>query len=177
MVTITLYAKQKKRHRCTEQNLGLYLLLKFRNLDPRTNLRQQAKTPPWQLIPGEGNDNPLQDSCLENSMDRGAWWATVHGVAKSQTLLKQLSTWQLIRINILENLKVDLTPHVVIPQQFCQTCEPTSRFHKQSLASQNLSFHNQFDQKISLSSLAPNFVCCKLMKEVRLLILCLHSTQ
>ena len=31
----------------------------------------------------EGNGNPLQDSCLENSMDRGAWWTTVHGVAKS----------------------------------------------------------------------------------------------
>ena len=35
--------------------------------------------------PGEGNGNPLQDSCLENPMDRGAWWATVHGVAKSRT--------------------------------------------------------------------------------------------
>ena len=35
--------------------------------------------------PGEGNDNPPQYSCLENPMDRGAWWATVHGVAKSQT--------------------------------------------------------------------------------------------
>ena len=34
-------------------------------------------------IPGEGNGNPLQYSCLENSMDKGAWWATVHGVAKS----------------------------------------------------------------------------------------------
>ena len=33
--------------------------------------------------PGEGNGYPLQYSCLENSMDRGAWWATVHGVAKS----------------------------------------------------------------------------------------------
>ena len=32
--------------------------------------------------PGGGNGNPLQYSCLENSMDRGAWWATVHGVAK-----------------------------------------------------------------------------------------------
>ena len=38
-------------------------------------------------IPGEGNGNPLQYSCLENSMDRGPWWATVHGVAKSQTQL------------------------------------------------------------------------------------------
>ena len=37
--------------------------------------------------PGEGNDNPVQYSCLENSMDRGAWLATVHGVAKSQTQL------------------------------------------------------------------------------------------
>ena len=34
--------------------------------------------------PGEGNDYPFQCSCLENSMDRRAWWATVHGVAKSQ---------------------------------------------------------------------------------------------
>ena len=36
-------------------------------------------------FPGEGHGNPLQYSCLENSMDRGAWRATVHGVAKSQT--------------------------------------------------------------------------------------------
>ena len=33
--------------------------------------------------PGEGNGNPLQYSCVENPMDRGAWWATVHGVAKT----------------------------------------------------------------------------------------------
>ena len=37
---------------------------------------------------GVGNGNPLQCSCLENPMNRGAWWATVHGVAKSQTRLK-----------------------------------------------------------------------------------------
>ena len=37
--------------------------------------------------PGEGNGNPLQYSCLENPMDGGAWWATVHGVAKSRTRL------------------------------------------------------------------------------------------
>ena len=41
--------------------------------------------------PGEGNGNPLQYSCLENPMDRGTWQATVHGIAKSQTWLKQLS--------------------------------------------------------------------------------------
>ena len=38
--------------------------------------------------PGGGPSNPLQDSCLENPMDRGAWWAMVHRVAKSQTQLK-----------------------------------------------------------------------------------------
>ena len=37
--------------------------------------------------PGEGNGNPFQFSCLENSMDRGAWWVTVHGVAKNWTRL------------------------------------------------------------------------------------------
>ena len=41
---------------------------------------------------GEGNGNPLQYSCLENPMDRGAWRATVHEVTKSWTLLKRLST-------------------------------------------------------------------------------------
>ena len=40
---------------------------------------------------GEGNGNPLQYSCLENPMDRGAWWAAVHGVAKSQTRLSDFT--------------------------------------------------------------------------------------
>ena len=39
---------------------------------------------------GEGNDNPLQCSCLENPRDGGAWWAAVDGVAQSQTRLKRL---------------------------------------------------------------------------------------
>ena len=41
--------------------------------------------------PGEGNDNPLKFSCLENSMDRRAWWATVHGVAKELDTTEQLN--------------------------------------------------------------------------------------
>ena len=41
--------------------------------------------------PGEGNGNPLQYSCLENPMDGGAWWATVHGVAKSRTRLSDFT--------------------------------------------------------------------------------------
>ena len=41
---------------------------------------------------GEGNGNPFQCSCLENPRDRGAWWASVYGVAQSQTRLKRLSS-------------------------------------------------------------------------------------
>ena len=41
--------------------------------------------------PGEGNGNPLQYSCLENPMDGGAWWAIVHGVAKSRTRLSDFA--------------------------------------------------------------------------------------
>ena len=41
----------------------------------------------WRF-PGGGHGNPLQYSCLENPMDRGAWWVTVHGVANSQTQLR-----------------------------------------------------------------------------------------
>ena len=44
-------------------------------------------------IPGEGNGNPLQYSCPKKPMDRGDWWATVHGFSKSQTQLKPLSTY------------------------------------------------------------------------------------
>ena len=41
------------------------------------------------IFPGEGNGNPLQYSCLENPMDRGAWWAIVHGIAKESDMTKQ----------------------------------------------------------------------------------------
>ena len=45
----------------------------------------QVRSLGWKRSPGEGNGNPFQYSCLENSMDGGAWQATVCGVAKSQT--------------------------------------------------------------------------------------------
>ena len=43
------------------------------------------------LLKREGNGNPLQYSCLENPMDGGVWWATVYGVAKSQTQLNDFT--------------------------------------------------------------------------------------
>ena len=52
------------------------------------NARDAGSIPGLGRSPGEGNDNPLQYSCLKNLMNRGAWWAAVHGVTKSQTRLK-----------------------------------------------------------------------------------------
>ena len=43
------------------------------------------------IFPGEGDGTPLQYSCLENPIDRGAWWAAVHGVARSQTRLSDFT--------------------------------------------------------------------------------------
>ena len=53
----------------------------------RSRSGDAASVPGSGRSPGVGNSNPLQFSCLEHSMDRGAWRATVHGVAKSQTQL------------------------------------------------------------------------------------------
>ena len=52
---------------------------------PTANAGDVGSIPGLGRCLGEGNGNPLQYSCLENSVDGGAWWATVHGVAKSQT--------------------------------------------------------------------------------------------
>ena len=62
--------------------------------NPPANARRQRRRrfDPWVgKIPGGRHDNPLQYSCLENPKDRGAWWAIVHGVAKSQTRLSMPS--------------------------------------------------------------------------------------
>ena len=48
------------------------------------DLEESGSTPGSGRSPGEGNGNSLQYSCLENSMDRGAWWATVRGVVRTQ---------------------------------------------------------------------------------------------
>ena len=55
------------------------------------DIRDSGSIPGWGRSPGEGNDHPLQYSCLENPMDRGAWRAAVPGITKSEKT-EQLST-------------------------------------------------------------------------------------
>ena len=55
------------------------------------DVRTTVSIPGSGRSPGEGHGYPLQCSCLESPMDRGAWWATVHRVTESQTRLKRLS--------------------------------------------------------------------------------------
>ena len=65
------------------------------------DVRDVSLIPESRRCPGGGHGNSMQCSCLENPMDRGAWRATVHSVAQSQTGMKQLSTYACNRFIIL----------------------------------------------------------------------------
>ena len=80
--------------------------------------------------PGEGHGNSLQYSCLGNPMDRGAWWATVHRVAKSWTRLKQLSTHIQTKVMFPQNVEL-------ISMSFC--CYPDLVFRISATQKENLS--------------------------------------
>ena len=58
---------------------------------PACNVGDLGSIPGWGRSPGEGNGNPLQYSCLENPLDGGAWWATVHWATKSRTRLSDFT--------------------------------------------------------------------------------------
>ena len=82
------------------------------------NAGDQGFIPGWGRSPGGGNRNPLQYSCLENSMDRRAWQATVHGVTKSQTWLSNFHfTWRDINVFLVRrsvpNTRWSILPYFV----------------------------------------------------------------
>ena len=71
------------------QVTGLQVVLVLKNLPANAgDIRDVGLIPGSGRSPRGGHGNPLQYSCLENSIDRGAWWATLHGVSKSWTRLK-----------------------------------------------------------------------------------------
>ena len=65
--------------------------------NPRTNAEVMDSTPELERSPREGNGNPVQYSCLGSPMDREAWQATVHGVAKSPTQLSHSTAFSLFK--------------------------------------------------------------------------------
>ena len=69
------------------------LVLMAKNLPANAgDVRDEGSIPGSRRSTGGGHGNPLQYSCLEDPMDRGAWWVAVHGITKSRTRLKRLST-------------------------------------------------------------------------------------
>ena len=79
------------------------------------DLKDTGSIPGSGRSPGGGHSSPLQYICLENPMDKGDWWATVHRVTKSQTWLKQLSThpqWYLAP-------RIEIIPKLVLCLQSC----------------------------------------------------------
>ena len=85
------------------------------------NARDAGLIPGLGRSPGEGNGYPLQYSCLENPMGRGAWWAAIYGVAQSRTQLKRLSSSSSICISEV----IDISPSN--PDSSCASS--SSAFH------------------------------------------------
>ena len=89
-LTKPYFIKKKKKYllRTKRGARASQMVLVVKNLlGDAGDIRNMALIPASGRFPGGGHGNPLQDSCLENPMDRGAWWATVHRLAMSQTLL------------------------------------------------------------------------------------------
>ena len=76
-------------------------------------------------FPREGNGNPLQYSCLENSMDRGAWWAIVHGIAESH-MTEQLHG--ILQARILEWVAISFSRGFFQPRNQTQVSCTAGRF-------------------------------------------------
>ena len=87
--------------------------------------------------PGEGNGTPLQYSCLENPVDGGAWWATVHGVAKSQTQLSDFTFTLCIKFfldfspyKLLQNTEYNSLIYTVVVGYLFYICERAKLLQK-----------------------------------------------
>ena len=95
LMTHSLWGFKGKRTKIRATNEGWQGVLGFPGGSEvkasASNVGDLGSIPGSGRSPGEGNGNPLQYSCLENPKDGGAWWATVHGVAKSRTPLSNLT--------------------------------------------------------------------------------------
>ena len=110
-INIVLLSSFYRRWKLKHYSIFLWRSSGTSSKEPACQCRRQQRYGfnPWvRKIPWR-NGNPLQYSCLENPMDRGAWWTTVHGVAKNQIWLKWLSIHTHSKLNSWY-----LTPSVLI---------------------------------------------------------------
>ena len=114
--------------------------------------------------PGEGNGYPLQDSCLENSMDRGDWWVTVHEVPKSQTWLSEgthrvhiprfVGSWLCIKLTC-EQLGVRIQPCITVVLTIEQYPHMSELWQFKSCSSRVNCIFNFWTVNLSASTVAP----------------------
>ena len=94
IILFSEWVRLKKKKSSYWKNCASEIVLVVKNKPASAGgIRDIGSIPGWGRLPGGGQGNPLQYSCLENPMDRGAWRATVQGVTKSQTQLKRLSMY------------------------------------------------------------------------------------
>ena len=111
-------------------------------------------------FPGERHSNPLQYSCLENHMDRGAWWATVYGVSKSRTRLSNLA-----HVHAFLHLPTDTHTRQVLPFDFQKLT--LKIYFKDILHTKDRNYLYIILLKVSLKNSQPNLcawcrsVCCR----------------
>ena len=111
--------------------------------------------------PGEGNDNPLQYSCLGNPMDQGAWWTTVHGVAKSGTRLNDWAHTHMWQSCTLKEKKHGTKEKCIITSLCLKTVCAIKYFYTRviiyliAIGGKVLPFQDSEDSAMSGSSIGP----------------------
>ena len=92
--TLESYCLLMSQYNTQNYTLGIYSIGFYQNIFKKIDTMSFSRNHIWWLVldkSREGNGTPLQYSCLENPMDRGAWWAAVHRVAKSRTRLSDFT--------------------------------------------------------------------------------------
>ena len=107
--------------------------------NPPAKVGHVASIPRVERSPEGGYDNPLQYSCRKNAMDRGAWWATVHGVAKSQT---QLRDWA-CSVGMLEGIVPP--PLITLGRHCCAVPDRDFSPHPSSSSSRLVPFYSEWE--------------------------------
>ena len=121
--------------------------------EPAYKARDPGSIPGLGRSPREGNGNPLQYSCLENSMDRGAWWATIHGTRKE--------------LDTVEGLTLSLSLHSIVREKICKfSCTSQGRTFGTIWKSQRENMkiaHNPLAYSWQLSFSSVSFESCLLV--------------